>query len=185
MALYHQFGGCADVRSQADSAAEAEAAALEWFQRELGQPQPVPPLRRAAELRQLAAELGRDTDPPPRYPRGAMVKRWLKILDAIATGQPVRASRYSFTEPTTRAARAQRTETYRARRAAGLKRLASLPPDHPLTIREAGELAGLSVSGFEKALSAGRVRFIKQGRRTLIRAADVSAFLHKRCKVAA
>jgi excisionase family DNA binding protein len=164
-----------------DVQSEREAEALAWFVENLGQPQPVRPHVRLADLIATAEEIGHRPEPPPHYPRRAMVRRWQKILDAIAAGGALPRLWKSESWPTRRAERAFRSALVRQGRADRLKALASIGPDHPpVTIGEAAKLLGLSKSGTEKVLGRGALRYQKQGRRTLIDVADVAAFLRTR-----
>jgi hypothetical protein len=173
---------CADVRSLSDGAAEREAEALAWFAENLDQHEPVTPLARERDMRLAAIERGIDPPPHPRYPRGAAVRRWLKVVDALAAGTSPRL-RDAGTWPTTRAERARRSAQYRLERA---KCLRALPAgESEVSIARAAELLGLSRSGAEKAAYGGRLPCRKVGRRTVVPVDALFAFSRSRLAVAA
>ena len=168
--------------SSADVRAEREAAALEWFAENLGQTEPLPRLRRERELRQMADEIGIDPPPHPRYPRGAAIRAWFRIIDAVATGKPLSSPRIDFA-PSTRAARAKRSAAYRKERARCLRLQNAWESE--VSIARAAALLGLSRSGAEKALYRGDIPHRKSGHRTVVPVDALHAFSRSRLKVAA
>jgi hypothetical protein len=148
----------------------------------LGQSEPLPRLRREREIRDPAIERGVDPPPHPRYPRGAAIRSWFRILDAIAAGespevQPVRL------DPTTRAARARRSAAYRAKRAQCLRALPA--GESEVSIARAAELLGMSLSGAEKAVYGGRLPCRKISRRSVVPVDALLAFSRNRLSLAA
>src|SRR4051812_18857275 len=81
-------------RDSIDLAAEREAAALDFFASELDQPQSVDSIRARRDESDAAAARGFPPSKHYRYDRTAAVMAWLRILDAVKTGQTPKVKTY-------------------------------------------------------------------------------------------
>ena len=159
--------------SSVDCQAEREASAIGWFAENLGQPQPLPPLRRESELRELAAALGWKAPPRQRYPHELVTKRWIRVLQCIANGQPLPAFKSEITTPADRERRAAR----RRERAALVKRLATMPRSQTVNLHSAAKMTGIGIRTLERARANGRLAVVKDGQRVTVPIPALRAYL--------
>jgi hypothetical protein len=172
-----------------DAQAEREAAALEFFAEELGQRQPMDPLRVRREESHAAATLGLAPVKHHRYGRKAAAIAWIAVLDAIKAGKTPKIQTYLDT----RADRARRL-VRRVDRAARAIALAQLADEHPpISKQQAVELSGFSSRVIDRRLADGSLPAIRLGRSAaaqsgvglLIEVKDLARLLARKCAPAA
>lgn len=173
----HSSNACAGSQD-IDAAAEREAAALEWFERELGQ---VQPKSRLEELRGAIAErlaLGLPLQ-FPRYPRGASVRAHARIEAAFRTGDysllPKRNRRAEITTRSDRRRQAERREQKRR-----LMLQLELMGESIVSRQEAAALTASGSRTIDSALSRGELSITREKGRVFITAASLANYLRRR-----
>jgi hypothetical protein len=108
------YGSETHYKDSIDAAAEREAEALAWLERELGVESPVGRLERERDVRRTAVEMGLPPARHYRYGRSTAIRAWLRIVDEFRAGRgiKVKVKRAWFDTPADRERRRREREAF-------------------------------------------------------------------------